>query len=468
MATLFSGSLVGSALTLAVQPLLTRLFPAEAFGTADLFAAVLTLLLPIASLRYEDALLLPEDDEDAAQVFWLAVVLSLVACALVAGAVALRPWVERLTGYAALGPLLVWLAPGLLVLRAQALTEAWLTRVRQFGPLSTAAVVRGGSTSAYRLGAAYVPGADGAAALSVGFVAGTAAAALVQAVPLVQSPGALALPASAARMGALARRYRRFAAFTTPATLLNNLSSRLPVLMLAWAFAPSVVGLFGRVSLVVATPLALVGGAVSRVFIAHAAEARRAGTLAPLADAFHSRLVLLGLFPTLAVCAFGPDVFAAVFGPLWREAGVYAQFTAPWLFLASVAAALTILFDVTESQRLDLASGFMTTTGLGLALWVGTQTGHARTAVAFAGAAGALLRIGQLVLLLSLAGMPLRRMAAPYGLALLASAPGLLVALAASRAGMPWITTGGVALGALVTYGILWRLEQRTGGQEWA
>lgn len=464
VAALFSGSLVGSALTLAVQPILTRLLPVEAFGIADLFAAILTVVFPVASLRYDDALLLPDDDDDAAALFWLAVLLSLGVCAAMAVAsVWMRPHLARWPGYAPLAPLLVWMAPGLLALRAQALTEAWLTRLRRFGVLSAASAVRGGTTSAYRLGAALMPRADGAAALSVGFVAGTAAGALVQAAPLVRTPGALATRPQAARMAALARRYRRFAAFTTPATMLHNLGGRLPVLLLAWAFAPEVVGWFGRVSLVVATPLSLVGSSVSRVFFAYAAEARRSGTLPALADAFHRRLVFVGFFPTVALCAFGPDLFVAVFGDGWREAGVYAQLTAPWLMLASVAAALTVIFDVTESQRVDFLTGVAMTSGLAVALAVGVHTGSARATIAAAGLAGALLRSGQLAVLLRLARVSLRQSLAPYAVATLACLPGLAVGYAASLAGHPWVTTAGATAGAIVAYAILWRGERRRG-----
>lgn len=461
VATLFSGSALGTLLTFAVQPLLTRLFPAAAFGTADLLAAVLSVLFPLATLRYDDALLLPENEADAAGLFWLGAICVSVVAALTALVALVLPWARLPGGYGALAPLAGWIVAGVLVLNAHALTEAWLTRQRRYRPLSTAHVARGGVTSGVRLLGAALPSADPAAALSAGFVVGIGAAAAVQAAPLVRAPGALGRRPTGARLLALARRYRRFALFTAPAKLFQNVGSRLPVLLLAAAFAPEVVGLFGRVVLVVATPLGLVGSAVARVFVAHAPEARRAGTLAPLTDAFHRRLVFLGLYPALALCLAGPDLFAALFGAPWREAGVYAQATAPWLLLAALAAALSVLFDVTESQRLDLATGAALTAGLGAALWVGTHTGDARLALALAGGAGALLRLGQLGLLLRLAGVPLRRMGAPYAVAALASAPGLALVAAVQTRGRPFVTAAAVAVGAGVTYAILWRTERR-------
>ena len=465
---LFSGSAAGVALTYAAQPILTRLFTAEAFGVADLFAAVVSVLFPVASLRYEDALTLPEDDGDAAHLFWLAVALSLGACALLLLAPLLAPSVARVPGYRALVPLLPLLAPALLALRALRLTEAWCTRAKEFGPMATSNAIRAGATSAYRLGAGFGGAAGaadgGAAALTHAFVAGTALGALVQGVPLARRPGALGAPISFKRMSRLASRYHRFALLATPATLLHNLAGRLPFFGLALVFSPDVVGYFGRVFLVVATPLGLVGGAVSRVFAAHAPQARRDGTLPDLAARFHDRLVALGLYPTLALCAFGPDLFAFVFGEAWREAGVYATVAAPWLYLAAVASPLTALFDVTEQHRLDLFTSVALFAGLSIALFAGSLTGLPRMAVLAVGLSGASLRVLHLWLLLGAAGVTGRRALRPYGWGVGRSAAGLGLAVlvrmvAGPLFGAPPATFGGVAGGAALYYSLVLAAE---------
>ncbi len=411
---LAGSSVLATVLTFAVQPVLTRLFSAESFGTADLYGAVLGVLFPIASLRYEDALVLPDDDRDAAHLFWLCVLLTLGTC----GLVALVPLfgaalTARLPGYAALGPYLVWLAPGLLVLRWSRILEAYLARGRRFAPISTGNVVRAGVTGGHRLALGLAGDAGGV--LVVSQVSGSAVAALVQTAALGPLGRDLWQPVEGARMRALARRYRRFALLTTPSSLLASLATRLPFLLLAAFYPAAVVGLFGRVYLALAVPLSFVTGAASRVLAVEAAEGRRAGTLAAVAARYHTRLVALGLWPALALVVAGPDLFAVVFGPAWREAGVFAQITAPWLMLAATASALSPLFDVTEQHRRDLATTALLFLGTAAVLTGAHLAGATpRTALTALGATGALLRGLHVLLLLRVAHTPLRAIARPY------------------------------------------------------
>jgi lipopolysaccharide exporter len=462
---LAGGSVAATVLTLAVQPLLTRLYSAEAFGVADLYGAVLGVLFPIASLRYEDALVLPDDERDAAHLFWLAVLLTLGTCALVA----LLPFAGaalagHLPGYAALLPFLVWLAPGLLVLRWSRLLEAYLARARRFGPIAAGNVVRAGVTGGHRLSAGWAGDAGGA--LVVSQVTGSALAALVQTAALRDAGQMLWRPVYTARLGAMARRYRRFALLTTPASLLAGLATRLPFLGLAAFFSPAVVGLFGRVYLVLAVPLSFVGGAAARVLAVEAAEGRRTGTLAAVAARYHGRLVALGVWPALVLVLAGPDLFAVGFGPAWREAGVFAQMTAPWLFLASTASALSPLFDVTERHRHDLGATVLLFAGTGAALVLaGTLSDAPRTALLALGVAGAGLRALHVALLLRVAGVSAAAALRPYIQTTLRATPTLAPVLPGLFTARPLLTCAGAALGGLAYAALVWRAEGGESGK---
>lgn len=451
--TLFSGSAVGAGITYVAQIILTRLYTPADFGVADLFAAVIAVVLPVASLRYEDALILPEDDSDAAHLFWMAAGLSLLAAGLLSAAVFLRPWIDSMPAYRSLGPWLIWMGPALLVLRIGKLSEAWLTRIKTFTPLAVGHVGRSGVTGFWRIVAGLGPGSSPAGLIN-GYIAGAVATAAVHGAPLVQNPGALRRRTRWLRMKRLARRYRRFAQLTTPSTLFHSLSSRLPFLLLAAFFSEEIVGLFGRAFLVLAVPLGVIGGAVARVFVANAAEARREGTLEPLALAFHRRLVHIGLYPALAVVLFGPSLFEVVFGAPWREAGVYASYTAPWLFLASTSATLSVLFDVTERHVRDLATSIMMLAGLTMALVVGGFTGSPGVTMLFLGVTGALLRAIHLHTILGAAGARPGSWLTEYGKTTLIAIPALLIPGAASLLSRPLLTFAGVVAGFGV-YGIL-------------
>lgn len=464
--TLLSGTSAVMALAYLALPLLTRLYTDAEFGVADYFSALLVVLVSFTSLRYDDALMLPEDDDEAAAVLALAVGVLLVFTGFFT---LLLPWrveIAAALGMPGLAPWLWLVPPTLLVFRGTRLAEAWLTRVRRFRPLSAGQVTGTLASVTTRLGAGVPPVSAGAGGLIVGFVVGYAASAAVQGTYALRH-GARRLwrvldPAVLAR---LARRYRRFPLYTTPSVLLATLGSRLPVLLLPFFFEAAVIGRFGRAFAVLAIPLGLVGGAVARVFFVHAAEARREGRLAEVTGTVHRRLVMLGLFPTLALLLAGPDVFEVVFGAPWREAGRYVQWIGPWLFLAVTAASLTSIFDVLERQRLDFLTSLLISLSLATALVAGGRTGDVRTTLLLVGAVGSGTRVVQLVVLLRLAGVRAGEALRPYARYLLFGAPGLLLVATALSLDAPWLTAAALA-GAGLLYGglVLWKdrlLEHR-------
>ena len=457
--TLLSGTGVVMVLAYLAQPILTRLYTDVEFGVADYFSTLVVILVSFSSLRYDDALMLPEDDDEAASVLALATLVLLGFTALFAGLLVWRVEIATLLKMPALAPWLPLVPAALLAMRVTRLAEAWLTRVWRVREISGGQIAGTLTTVTTRVGAGVPPVSAGAGGLIVGFLAGHVVAAFVQGGWALRH-GARQLRAGLhpKTLGRLARRYRQFPLFTTPSVLLATLVGRLPVLLIPVYFDEAVLGLFGRAFGTVAVPLGLVGGAIARVFFVHAAEARRAGRLAEVTATVHRRLVMLGLFPTLALMLAGPDVFEIVFGAPWRPAGFYVRWIGPWLFFAIVAASMTALFDVLERQRLDLLTSAVMFVALTVAFVVGGRTGSVETTLLLVGAVGGGARLLQLGVLLRLARVPLAEVLAPYGRYLLFGAPGLALLLAVLPLDAPWITLAGLAAGGLV-YGalILWR-----------
>ncbi|QXD14855.1 oligosaccharide flippase family protein [Rhodocaloribacter litoris] len=453
--TLLSGTALALALAYLARPVLTRLYTPAAFGLADVFVALVGMLLPLASLRYEDALMLPEDDREAVSVLGLSALLTGAFVLVTAGLLFWRDDLAAWLGAPALAPWLWLLPPALLAMRAAKLAEVWLTRNKRFRPISAGQVTQTATMVLTRIGAGLPPWRAGAGGLIGGFVLGHAAAAVVLAgAVLYRSAPLLRNALRWTPMWAAARRYRRFPAFSMPSALLGALVTRLPFLLLLAFFDQAVVGHFGLAFNALLIPLSLIGGAVAQVFFVHAAEAHRHGTLPDLTATVHRRLVMAGLFPTLALLLAGPDVFAFVFSEAWRTAGSYVQRVGPWLFLSAVASPLTRLFDVLERQRLDLLTSLLMFLVLVGALVIGGRSGNAGFCLLLVGIAGGAARLGQLLVLLRLGAVPWPAVLRPYGRYLLLGLPGLGLIAAALPAGHPWLTTLALAAGGL-TYGLL-------------
>lgn len=402
---LLSGSAIATVIGFAVQPVLTRLYSPEAFGVADLFVGLVTLVYPVCSLRYEDAVLLPGEQRDAAALVWLSLLISLGVCALVALSPLAAGWLSG--SYVDLVPYLWGLAPCLLVLRLGRISESAAARVERFGAIAQASVARSGVTSGVRLIGGWSIPTPGM--LIAAFGIGTAASVVPQAWS-IRSSGLLKWPGRSA-MARVGTTYRRFALFTTPAVLLHTAAARLPILIVGGFALASDVGQLGRTFFAVGAPLSLVAGSVGRVFVVEAAARIRIGAeaLSDLSRTYLSRLVWAVAGPVAVVVVLGPDLFAWVFGTEWRAAGVYAQWLAPWMGAMACASALTGLFDVTGKQRSDALFSIVHVGGIVGALLVGAYVGEATGwgevlgAVAGLGIGGCALRLAHLGVLRSAA-----------------------------------------------------------------
>lgn len=442
MITLLSGSGFALAITYLSQLVLARLYPPDAFGVSDYFVMAVTVLLSLASLRYEDAVMTPESDAEARRILWLAMLLTTVIAAIMAVAALMPRTVSSALGVPELAPWLWLLAPTLVFTKAARLLEVWLSRERRFRRMSGGQISSAGATAAFRIGAGIGPTAGGAGGLIGGFLAGQLAA-LAFMLPGRQKKSNREVShqeAHAPGFTAIANRYRRFALFSTPAAVLNAAFARLPTILLPLFFSWTVVGYYGRAFVALAVPLGLFGSAVAQVFFVHAGEAMRTGSIARITSQVHDRLVMLGLLPTAAVMIAGPDLFEVLFGANWRPSGDYLRYVAPWLFLAAVAAPLTRVFDVLERQRADLLTSIGMFVLQGTAIVIGGRSGSLELTLLLMGATGLLARAAHIGVMLLLSRVPGREVLAPYlRYAGIGVAPLLLIGVAAYFAS-PFVT----------------------------
>ncbi len=413
--TLLSGTAVTFVISYLALPVLTRLFTTQAFGISDYFITIVSVLTALAALRYEEAVMLPERDQRARTVLWLAGIVTIGVTAIVAVA---SLWSREITSLLGapqeIAPWLWLVAPVLLLIRFGKLAEAWLTRKRAFRTITGAEATNKISTISSRigLGAGTSLGAGG---LIGGFIAGQAlGAAYFGAALLHRIKAASVRRPSMRELRSVAQRYRRFPLYAMPSSLLNTVLGRLPVLLLPVYFGWEVTGLYGRAFTALAIPLSLIGTAVSQVFFVDGAIAYRENRLAAFTENVHARLVMVGMFPCMLLVAAGPELFAFVFGAGWRAAGVYEQYLACWFFLSAVASPLTRLFDILELQRAELGISIGSFLLLAAALFWGGNTGNVLLTMGLMAGAGAFARIFQIVAMLKFAEVSLRRAGSAY------------------------------------------------------
>lgn len=365
---LFSWVVVAQGLTMLVMPLLTRLYHPDQFGVYSLFVNASAMIAVVAALRYEYAIVLPEDERDARALVWGSLLLSAIVAGAtwLVGAIVLR----YLPGsqMESLRPWLGWFAGAVFLTAAYSVFMYWALRRKAFRPLAISRVVIAAGMAAVQLAAALFVGPYTAlliAAMVIGQAAGVIFLVTRTGFPLGDMPDRDAI-------AGVARRYSAFPKYSALSSLLNAASSMLPVAMLTLLFSPTIAGLFAVADKVVRTPSVLFGSSLQQVFYQRLAESRSDGAACrALLLRTWRYLILIGLAPMAIVAIAGPWLFTFVFGHQWHEAGVYARILTIGLFVHFVAYPTTNGIVAFERQGVMLSWDLLYVLSLGAVFGVG-------------------------------------------------------------------------------------------------
>lgn len=424
-AALLTGSVAAQALAFAMRPVLARLYPPEAFGLAGTFAAVAVLVaLPVTG-AYQEAALLPDDDDDAGALLRLSAALAAVAAGALAVLLPFRDVFARALGTPDLAPLLLLLPVAVLAAAWGRVGENALLRLRRFRVAATRRTAAAATMAA-------VQGIGGGIS-GTGFVlaaAQTAAQTLAlafyrPALPLLRRP-------APGRTAALARRYRSFPLAAVPNSVFNTLAVQLPTFVLLKLHGAAATGLYVAAAGLLAAPVGLVASAAAQAYVAHAAEYRRAGTLAAESETLFARLLHAGLLPLLGLTFVGPAVFGLVLGERWAEAGALAAWLAPWQLAVLASSPLSRLFDVLQQQGLELLYNLLLFAARFAALVAGSRWNGPHGAVMAFGTVSVVFWTIHAVYVLHLAGVPSARVARIAAHTTARALPGLAVVGAAA------------------------------------
>ena len=374
--TLLMGGALAQLVPLLLGPVLARLFTPQAFGVFTTFSTVAATVAVVACGRYEFALPMARDEDEAAVLLALCVRIGLLVLVLSVPLAALL----NMTGHLPLP----WLLP-LAVAAAGALQLLimWSNRAQRFRALAISRVLQYGGAALLQValgvalwGAARQPaGAEAAWALVIAPVISGVLAALVLVQPAPAGGWRALLPARAhPGMRQVAVKFRDFPLLNTPHAFLGALQDALAVAMLVAFSGHAAAGFWGLGLRYLKAPATLVGSAVSQALYprlagAQPADAQRAvRQIMALLGA-----VALGLMLVLMVA--GPWLFRLVFGAAWQEAGELARALAPYIAVHFVAAPLAVVTMAWKAQRWALLLSIVGQIVFLIALMLGLKFG---------------------------------------------------------------------------------------------
>jgi O-antigen/teichoic acid export membrane protein len=328
---MLTGSVAGQAVSILLSPALTRLYSPHQFGVLSVYSALLTILVVVASLRYELTIPMVKSEEDAINLVALCGCV-LIGTTTVIGIAAFafpEEWLKAFWPTPIKSSYIAWYR-GLFILGFLCLGGYYIalylgTREGAFKAIARTRLYQGIVGPLSQIGLALL--GAGAPGLLVGSIAGQSAGTLGLFQRLFRTR-TLTSAVSWHRMWALAKRYRRFPLIASWAALIDSAGgTQLLYLLVTASYSARIAGFIFLAERVVARPLSLVGTSILQVFMGEAGKTAAADP-AKLKTRFYqvvSRQFLLAVVWIAAANLAAALVFPKVFGAEWGDAVIFLQ-----------------------------------------------------------------------------------------------------------------------------------------------
>lgn len=384
VAAVATGIAAAQAISLACMPILSRIYGPEAFGVLAAFNALVSIMTPVATLGYANAIVMPKEDEDAMAAARLS-----LTCAAVVTSIAFvivlfsSAHLAKFAGLEA-SPEITYLIPfSLLLVALLSVANQMAIRNGYFKAKAGAHVCGNLAMNATKLmGGLLTPN-------GLFLVAGDHIGKIVNYfVLLVRLPHKhtfeLRRWIGLSGIKVAAREHREFALYRMPQSIIYAASLGLPVILLTSMFGAEIAGQYSVTTLILGAPVMLLGQSVMEVLFPKITVAIR--------DQPHvaSRLLMkavlstafLSTVPFGIITIWGDVILPFALGAGWERAGELSRWIAIWMAGVLVAQPAISAMPALKLQRPLLIYEIMITAARVVAIILGAHLGDDLTAIA--------------------------------------------------------------------------------------
>jgi O-antigen/teichoic acid export membrane protein len=321
---LVSGSAFAQLIPVLLRPVLTRPFSAEMFGAYSVYGSIIGILVIISSLKYELAIILPGKDKEAANIFFLSIILNLIFNTFLLFIVIIwkKPIIHFLSLSDSFANYLYLIPFGTFLLSSYQSINYWLIRKKKFTPVTINKFIRrsfeGGSQVGLKL--INIPHF-----LVYGDIIGHIAN-ILSGIYQGSKNGLTINLLSTTKIKYVFLKYIDYPKYSLIPGIMSACSTLLPAILINKFFSLENAGFMDTSKLVLSIPIALISLSVSSVLMQRTSdkfknnESIKKDLLVVLAV-----VTIIGILEIIIISFFGEELFKFIFGDQWGFSGILAK-----------------------------------------------------------------------------------------------------------------------------------------------
>lgn len=266
---IMSGTVVAQLITLAIMPLLTRLYSVEDFGALTFVTSISLLVGAFASMRLETAMMLPKKNDEVSALLLISV-LSATIISVIAGLLT-GLMIKRQHDLATTPLMPLWVTLTIMLTALFTVLNHLALRKSGYGQVGKRTVAQAIGTNGGQISLYAYPGGG------LGLIGGNLIGRSIGIISLVRFCREFFTRPDFPLAGRMLKKYWKFPAVFAPSSAFNAFGVQFPVLFVASWFGVGLAGILGLAERIVGIPMTLIGNAVGQVLDAEIAKGMRAG-----------------------------------------------------------------------------------------------------------------------------------------------------------------------------------------------
>ncbi|MGP8214401.1 MAG: oligosaccharide flippase family protein [Bacteroidia bacterium] len=358
---LISATILAQAVNFVFSMILTRIYLPAEFGAFSIFTSIVSFILVVSSGKYDVALVVANNKEDARGLLsvgtWLTLITAFIVL-VVAWAVYTIP--VHFYNNSVVRGWFYFIPVSIVLLSIFQLFWMWNVREKRFKNIS---FIRPVEATINNIVCILMKGYEAAGLLIGAIIAQFVSIVLITGITLRRDGTGLFI-FRMKNLKSLAVKYAEFPKINILQGFLDAIQMSLIVLISSAYFSNAEIGYYTLCMRVLQMPVRLIVLPYSHVFFSEASETFREGKdLFGLVKRAVYQMSLWTIVMPIILIAAGPLLFKTIFGAEWQTAGIYAGILSPWIFLDIIRAPIVQISSILGKQKrilfLSLLSGLI-------------------------------------------------------------------------------------------------------------
>lgn len=350
---LMTGTTISQAIPIMISPILTRIYEPSDFGIYAMFMSIVMIFASIINARYDAAIILPRKDNDAINIFALALIISIViSLILLIFIIIFYDKLILIIGDEEIGLWLYFIPLGTFFIGLFNSLSFFNNRKKFYSDIAKASIIKSVVLAVIQISVGLIK--NGASGLISGFLISQVFSNLKLLKNLLLNNNLFEI-INLKKMFILGIRYRNFPKYSALSVLLNTSIQNIINIVGALLFSYSSMGFYSLAQRVLGLPSVVVGKAVGQVFLEKTiSEKRKFGNSSKIFKSTLLKLFLISLVLFFPLYMTINDIIIFAFGEKWESTGNIIKILMPLFFIRFLTSSLSTILIAYEKQKNEL------------------------------------------------------------------------------------------------------------------